>query len=147
MNQLPACDWYEKAAEDIVRNDSTLFAWSNKNRKGFTQVECANIARTKEFQATLRVARNKIYKELATDPSRNKNTALGQLVFLIQKMIDAELFDKAVAAIAQLAKLEGWTSDQTQIGIVNDLSGKEIDALRAKLAAKMLKTETKELAN
>jgi hypothetical protein len=132
-NQIPAADWYEKACEAIVRGERTLFQWANETNRGLTSLECQNIARTKEFMAALRVARNRYYKELATDPSRNRNTAVGQLLYLVQKMIDAEQNDKAVAALAQLFKVEGWTSDQANISIFNDLNAKDIDGLRKKL--------------
>jgi hypothetical protein len=133
-SQIPAATWYEKACVAIVRNEQTLFQYVNQAGLGLSPRECENVSRTKEFQAVLRAERNKYYKELATDSSRNRNTAVGQLVHAITKLIELGNYDKAVAAIAQLSKLEGWTSDQAQIGIFNDLSSKDIDALRAKLA-------------
>lgn len=137
MPEVPRQDWYEKAAVAIVRSEKTLFQFSNESNLGLTSRECENIARTKEFQTVLRTERNKYYKELATDSSRSRNTAVGQLIFSITKLIETESYDKAVAAIAQLAKLEGWTSDQAQISVINDLTGKDIEALRARLAKKM----------
>jgi hypothetical protein len=140
MPTIPASDWYERACADMVRNGKTLFRWSNEHNKGLTSTECENVARTKEFQACLRAERNKLYAELAKDPTRSKNTALGQMLFAIQKLIENEQFDKAVAAITQLAKLEGWTTDSTQVSIINDISSKDIDALRQKLRDKLPKT-------
>ena len=130
-------DWYEKAASAIVRSDKTLFQFSNENNLGLTSTECQNVARTKEFQSALRTERNRLYKELASDPSRSRTTAIGQLLFAIQKLLDAELYDKAVAAIAQLFKAEGWTTDSAQLNIFNDLNAKDIEGLKKKLQEKL----------
>lgn len=137
INQVPRQDWYEKAAAAIVRSEKTLFQFANENNLGLTSTECQNVARTKEFQATLRAERNRFYKELSTDPTRSKTTAIGQLLFAIQKLLDAEQYDKAVAAIAQLFKAEGWTSDQAQLNIFNDLNAKDIEGLRKRLQDKI----------
>ena len=136
-NVIPVAEWYEKAAAQIVRENKTLFQWCNEHNKGLTSRECENIARTKEFQAVIRAERNKFYKELANDPTRSRTTAVGQLLFSVQKLIEAEQYDKAVAALAQLFKVEGWTQDQTSVNIFNDLNAKDIDALRRKVQGKI----------
>ena len=136
-NVIQASDWYEKAADAIVRQGQTLFQWSNEHNKGLTSRECENVARTKEFQNVLRRMRNQLYKELSTDPSRSRSTAIGQLLFAVQKLLEGEQYDKAVTALVALAKLEGWTSDQAQLNIFNDLNAKDIEELKKKLQDKM----------
>jgi hypothetical protein len=136
MPTIPAAVWYDKAAEAMVRNEYTLFRFANENNLGLKSTECENIARTKEFQAALRAARNRFYKELSTDPTRSRNTAVGQLLFAIQRLLEGEQYDKAVTALSQLFKAEGWTSDQAQLTIFNELSGKDIEGLRARLRGK-----------
>jgi hypothetical protein len=137
MPKIPPSEWYEKAAFEIVRNSYTLFRFSNEQNLGLTSRECENIARTTEFQNALRAQRNRFYKELSDDKSRSRSTAVGQLLFAITKLLDAEQYDKAVNAIAQLFKAEGWTSDAAQINILQDLSGKNIEEIRAKLQQKV----------
>lgn len=117
----------------MVRSGSKLFAWACEHNMGLKPVECENIIRTKEFMAALRAARNVFYKELATDPTRSRTTAIGQLLFAIQKLLEADQYDKAVTAIGQLFKAEGWTQDQASISIFNEISGKDIDAIRKRL--------------
>ena len=80
----------------------------------------------------LRLRRNLYYKELANDPSLTRTAVKGQLVFAITKLLEKGMEDKAVAAIMNLAKLEGWTTDQANVNIFNDLNQKDIDALRKK---------------
>lgn len=136
MPTIPRADWYEKAAEAIVRRGLSLFQFTNEAGLGITSRECENIARTKEFSEVLRTERNKFYKELAVDPSRSRNTAVGQLLFAIQKLLENEQWDKAVSALAQLFKSEGWVSDGAQVNIFQDLNAKDIEALRSKLGPK-----------
>lgn len=133
MPTIPRLDWYEKAAVAIVREEKTLYAWANEAKLGLTSTECANIARTKEFQAALRAERNKFYKELATDQDRSRNVAVGQLIFAISKLLEAEQYDKAVSSLAQLFKVEGWTTDQAQINVFNELNAKDIEGLKKRL--------------
>jgi hypothetical protein len=134
MPSIPRQDWYEKAAEAIVRHDRTLFQWANENNMGITSTECNNISRTKEFMAALRACRNRYYKELANDPSRNRAAAVGRLLHIIDKLIEVQQFDKASSALVQLLKAEGWSNEQTNVNI-NEVTGKDIEALRAKVAA------------
>ena len=136
MNQVPRQDWYQKAAFEMVRNNKTLFQYANEANLGITSRECENVSRTKEFAEALRIERNRFYKELSIDPSRSRNTAVGQLLFTIQKLLENESYDKAAASLALLFKVEGWTSDSAQVNIFQDLNAKDIDALRAKLAPK-----------
>jgi hypothetical protein len=114
----------------------------NEAGLGMTKRECEDILRTGEFQKVLRTERNKFFKELANDPSRNRNVAVGQLLFAIQNLLDSEHYDKAVSAIAQLFKAEGWTSDGAAINIFNELKGSDIQALRDRL-----RTQDKKMMN
>ena len=121
----------------MVRSDKSLWAFVNEKNLGLTQTEVTAILKTKEFQAVLRVERNRFYKELASDPTRSRVTAVGQMLFAIQKLLDGEQYDKAVAALSQLFKAEGWTTDAAQLTIFNDLNAKDIDGLRKRLQDKM----------
>jgi hypothetical protein len=115
--------------------------YANEHDLGLTSTECQNIVRTKEFQSAIRAERNRYYKELSTDPTRSRTTAIGQLLFAIQKLLEGEQYDKAVTALAQLFKAEGWTSDQAQLNIFNDLNAKDIEGLKKKLKEKLSKKE------
>lgn len=116
-----------------MRNNTKLFAWVNENNLGITSRECEHIARTREFQAVLRAERNKFYKELANDPSRSRASAVGQLLFAIQKLLEGEQYDKAVGALGQLFKSEGWTTDAASVNIYQDITGKDMEAIRKRL--------------
>ena len=135
---LPAADWYQPAARDMVRNGVTLFQWANEHDKGLLKSECESILKTPEWQAVLRAERNRFYKELANDPTRSRNVAVGQLLFAIQRLLEVEQYDKAVSALTQLFKVEGWSKDETAINIFNELNAKDFDSIRARLKTKEL---------
>lgn len=122
----------------MVREDISLFGATQQLELGIRNIECENIVRTKRFQEILREERNKHYKELADDPSRTKRAAVGRLVFIIEQMILREQFDKAAEAIMKLAKMEGWTDDKANINVFNDLSAKDLEALRSKFKGVIL---------
>lgn len=132
MPERPTEHWFEKAADAIVREGKSLFQYTNEADLGLTSRECENTLRTKAFQEVLRARRNLYYKEIAQDPSLSRAAVKGQLVLAINKMLEKEQFDKAANAIMQLAKLEGWTSDGTNVNVFNELTAKDITALREK---------------
>lgn len=116
----------------MVQQDISLFGATNILELGIRNSECENIVRTKRFQEVLRNERNKHYKELADDPSLTRRAAVGRLVFIIEKLIENEQFEKAGAIIMQLAKMENWINDATNVNVFNDLSARDLEALRAK---------------
>lgn len=124
--------WFDAAADAIVREQKTLFLFSNEKGLGLTQRECEAVLRTRAFQEVIRVRRNHYYKELANDPSLSRQAVKGQLVHAITKLIEKGQEDKAVTAIMSLAKFEGWTSDGTNVNVFNDLTQKDLIELRKK---------------
>lgn len=136
MPEKPTEHWYEKACDAIVREGKTLFAFSNQEDLGLTNRECENILKTKGFQEVLRTRRNVYYKEIANDASLSRAAVKGQLVLAITKMLEKEQYDKAANAIMQLAKLEGWTSDGTNVNVFNELTAKDLADLRTKFTPK-----------
>lgn len=135
MNEKPTEHWYERACDAIVREGKSLFAYSNEVDLGLTNRECDNILKTKGFQEVLRTRRNVYYKEIANDSSLSRAAVKGQLVLAITKMMENSQFDKAANAIMQLAKLEGWTSDGTNVNVFNELTAKDLAELRTKFTA------------
>lgn len=134
--EKPTEHWYEAAADSMIREGKSLFNYTNEANLGLTARECENILRTKKFQEILRTRRNLFYKEVANDASLSRAAVKGQLVFAISKMLENGQFDKAANAIMQLAKLEGWTSDGTNVNVFNDLSQADLVKLREKFNGK-----------
>lgn len=132
MAEMQTEHWYEGACDAIVREGKTLFAYSNEKDLGLTLRECENVQKRKEFQEVLRARRNVYHKEIAGDSSFSRAAAKGQLMVAINKMMEKEQYDKAAAAIMNLAKLEGWTSDGTNVNVFADLTSADLAKLREK---------------
>lgn len=126
--------WYQKAAEIMVREGVNLFAATQKLDLGIRPSECEEIAASKEFLSVLRAERNRFYKELAGDPARSRTTAVGQLLFVIEKLLEHEQYEKAAEAIFKLSRIEGWTTEQAAQNLFFDLTGKDLTELRKKFA-------------
>lgn len=132
MSERNSEHWYEAACDAIIREGKNLFAFSNEKDLGLTVRECTGVYQTKHFQEVLRVRRNIYFKELANDSSLTRAAVKGQLVLAISKMLEREQYDKAANAIMQLAKLEGWTSDGTNVNVFNELTHADLVKLREK---------------
>jgi len=118
-----------------------MFNYTCRKDLGLTQKECENVLRTQAFQETYRVRRNIYYKELANDPSMSKTAAEGMAIFAIIKLIEKGQEDKALNGIIQLAKLKGWTSDNANVNIFQDLSAKDLAQLRKKFEPSTISKE------
>jgi hypothetical protein len=124
-------NWFQRAAEVMVRESKTLAqAVLELEIPDITTREAANIERTKTFQRVLWSERHRFHKELANDPNRNKAAAIGQLQYVIQKLIEENKWDKAAEAILKMAKIEGWVGEQTQVNVFGSLSQDDINKLR-----------------
>lgn len=131
----PRQDWYDKAADAVTRGFSkNLFEYCNEHNLAIRKQECDAILKTPEWQAAIRASRNKFFKELASDPQRSRNTAVGQLLYAVQRLLEVESYDKAVAALSQLFKVEGWNKEaNAQVNIFQDLSSRDFAAIRERL--------------
>lgn len=129
--------WYEKAAEIMVREEKSLRQAAMELDLPLTTEECANIERRKTFQKALWAARHKFYKDLSSDPERNKNSVLGQLVFLAQKLIEEREYDKAAEVLFKLAKVEGHVGGENNINIFGNLTPQDIEAERKRIEGQL----------
>lgn len=132
--------WFFKAARIIVRQGVPLRQAAAELEVDLTSAECDKVYKSDAFQEILQAERNKYTKDLANTPGRDKSAALGLLVYLIQKLIDEQQWDKAVVALEKLMKAEGWTGAESNINVFQGLTAKEY----AQLLQEIDKPEPKE---
>lgn len=125
--------FYKRLAELMTREDLGCWQASVELDLGLTQDECADIMKNSVFQTILRSERMKLYNELAQNPMRTKHTLIGQAVFCVEKLMEADQYEKAMNAIMNLAKIEGWVGSDTNINVFAGLSSKELADMKAKL--------------
>jgi len=126
--------WYRPAAELMARNSLSLKQAVSELKVQITPEECELVSRRKEFQQILREERNKFHTEVADQPGRNKSTALGMMQVAIEKLMVEGEWDKAVAAIEKLAKLEGWVGSDSNINIFSGLTARDIAEAKERIS-------------
>jgi hypothetical protein len=132
-NVKQAEDWHQKVAEKMVREDKTLYAAAMELNIPITSREAENLTRTKTFQRVLWQERHKLQKEIALDPERNKQSLIGQMAMIAQKLIEQDKFDKAAEVLFKLARIEGHVGPETQVTVLEKFTQSELDAAREKL--------------
>lgn len=125
--------WFNKAARMIVRQSIPLRQACAELDLSVTSAEAESIFKSEAFQKTLQIERNVYARELANTPGRDKTSSLGLLVYLVQKLIDEQQWDKAVVALEKLMKAEGWTGADSTVNVFAGLNAKEYKQLMAEL--------------
>lgn len=99
----------------------------------WTTQECEQISARKEFKQILRAEKYKYHSEVANQPGRNKNAALGLLLVSIENLAMKGEDEKVVAAIEKLAKLEGWIGGDSNVNIFAGLTARDIAEAKKRL--------------
>lgn len=104
-----------------------------------TSKDCETISRRKSFQSLLRQSRIRFRSEVAGDPGRNKQSTIGQLQILADKLEAQGDSDKAAAVLFQLAKLENWVGETGTVNVFAGLTQKDIDEMKDRIETELAK--------
>lgn len=99
----------------------------------WTAAECDKITRRTEFKRILREERNRIHTDVANTPGRNKSSAIGMMVLALENLMAEGEYDKVIAGIEKLAKLEGWMGGDSNIQIFAGLTAKDLAEAKGRL--------------
>lgn len=99
---------------------------------GMTQKEAEEIYLSKEFQAELRLARNRYFNEMAKDANFGRDTAVGAMLVCIDRLMQEGKHDKALDGLQKLAKLKGWLESDVTVNVLGKLSDKDIEDAKRK---------------
>lgn len=110
----------------MVRNSVSFSQAANDLKLPLSPTECEKVVKRKEFQQILRQEKNAFRQEVANEPGRTKSTAVGMMVLAIENLITEGEWDKAVAAIEKLAKLEGWLGAESNVNIFAGMTARDI---------------------
>lgn len=128
--------FYERLAKFMAQEDKEIFVAATSLELGLTSAEVLRVSKNRAFQRCLRIERIRVYNELADDPNRGKTTLVGQAIYAIEKLMDADQYDKALTGILSLAKIEGFVGSDSTVNVFASLNTKDMEALREKLKAK-----------
>lgn len=127
--------WFQKAAERMVRQGVSLpAAVCDLEIPDITSSEARAIESNPKFQKVLWAERHRFYAEIANDPARTKNAAIGQLVLIVEKLMGEGKLKDASEAILKLAKVQGWVGEAATVNVFGNLSDKELRDLEKSLA-------------
>ena len=99
----------------------------------FSSEDISNLKRSKVYQQLLRGCRNRFYREIAVDPEWNKNAAMGQMLYLTQRLIEEGQFDKAGELLLKVAKIAGWLGPDTALTVVGAMSHNDLEEAKQRI--------------
>ena len=126
-------NWMFEAAEIMVRESKSLPQAVTDLGISLSTLECKKVEKRPSFHRLLWDARNKWSKEVADIPSRGKQSTIGMLQFLAQKLQDDGQYEKAAEVLFKLAKLEGWVGNESTVNVFGNLSNADLEKLKTKV--------------
>ena len=129
--------WWQPVAELCAREGLSVREAATRLRIEIDNEAAANTFRTKGFQKILRNERQRFYMEIAADPTWSRKTAVGKMLYLVDRLMDAGEHDKALEGLLKVARVEGWLSGETQVTVFNQLTDKEIAEIKQRAAERV----------
>lgn len=125
--------WFERVAEKIVRESMGFRLAALEIGEELTVEEAETLQRRKEFQRVLTAERFKFYRELADDPGRTKQAALGRLEKIIEALLAEGEYDKAAEVQLKAARIAGWLGPESNVNVFATLTEQDFKNVREKL--------------
>jgi hypothetical protein len=126
-------NWLIEAAEVMARNGVSLHEAAGILGVTVESDYCDTVLKRKSFNRLLWESRHRYFNQLANDPNFKKDTIIGKLVSLAQKLEDQELYDKAAEALLKAAKVAGFVGPESTVSVFGELSQADLDAIRRKV--------------
>jgi hypothetical protein len=134
MSNVKIEDYLFDAAQLMAQTGCSLSKAITDLGKILSIEECNNVLRRSSFQRILWEARHRFFSELGSNPNYKKETAIGKLLALAEKLETEGKFDSAAEVVFKIAKMNGWTGPESTVNVFGDLSQKDIDNIRKKLS-------------
>ena len=123
----------DRVAERCAREGISFRQAASDEGISLTSIEAENMERRKAYQEILWNARHRYAQELANNPQATKSSAIGMMMQAIQKLLEHGDWDKAIAGIEKLSKLQGWVGADTNVNLIAGISTKDLEKIKAKL--------------
>jgi len=127
-------DWQLEAADLMARTGCSLSGAVTELGRIESIENCNKILKRATFQRVLWEARHRFFNELGSNPNYKKESAIGKLLSLAEKLEVEGKFDSAAEVVFKIAKMNGWTGPESTVNVFGDLSQKDIDSIRKKLS-------------
>lgn len=129
-------DWFHEAVSLMARTGVGLKQAATELEVALTHEECQNILRRSSFLKLLWEARHRYFTLLGSDPNFKKDTVIGKLINLAQKLEEEGQHDKAGEVWFKVSKMEGWVGPDSTVNVFGDLTDRDLKAIRENLDRK-----------
>jgi hypothetical protein len=133
MARHEKANWNIEAVELMARTGMSLTQAVAEMGLDITSEECDKLLRSRGFNRLLWEHRHRYFNQLANDPNFKKDSIIGKLVSLAQKLEDQGDYDKAAEAVLKAAKVAGFVGPESTVSVFGSLSQQDLDAIRKKV--------------
>lgn len=129
-------DWHLEAIALMAQSGCSLIQAATELGVKCSHEEAATLLRRLSFQRLLWEARHRYFASLGSDPNFKKDTAIGKLLGLAQKLEEVEKFDAAAEVVFKIAKMSGWVGPESTVNVFGELKDSDLRAIRESLERK-----------
>jgi len=126
-------NWHIEAAEAMARTGCTLKEAAGLLDQVVTSEECDRIIKRKSFQKVLWEARHRYFTQLGQSSELKKDTMIGRMINLAEKLESADENDKAAEVWFKVGKALGWVGPENTVTVFGELSQHDLDEIRRKV--------------
>lgn len=126
-------DWQIEASNLMARTGCSLAQAATELQVEVSREDVILIMRRASFNRLLWEARHRYFNEVGSDPNYRKETAIGKLLALAQKLEEEGEHDKSAEVVFKVAKMQGWVGPESTVSVFGELSQRDMDAIRAKI--------------
>jgi hypothetical protein len=125
--------YFVRLAEKLVREGMDIWDAAQELELGLQPEFVKKLLTNPTFKAVIGLERVRYYREIGSDPKRDKDYLVGMNRYIIEKLIEEEEFKDAAEAIQKCAKLEGHIGPDVTANVFGNLSPSELSAVIEKL--------------
>lgn len=123
-------DWWVGACQYMARTGVSLQEAATALGVQISNEDAYKVLRRAGFNRILWQERHRYFNELASDPNFKKETLIGKMIVLAQRLTEEGQHDKAAEVLFKIAKMQGFVGPESTVSVFGELSQKDLDALR-----------------
>lgn len=127
--------WHAEAIETMVRTGCSLKQAAIEVGEEITSEDANILLRRRSFNRRLWEERHRYFSQLANSPNFKKETIIGKLLSLGQKLEDEGKHEKAATCLFQAAKIAGFVGPESTVSVFGELSQRDLEAIRESVKA------------
>lgn len=125
--------WYAPLAELMAQTGMGIKEAAGRLGLDLSSETLELVIHRKGFNRLLWEHRHRYFNSLANNPDFKKDTVIGKLISLAQKLEDEGAYDKAAEALLKCSKVAGFVGPESTVSVFGELSQADLDAIRKKV--------------